>query len=103
MPRAQNRMPGVEISRISSSGREETDLSSIQVERVPESQMIKLFTERQDKITELPKMNKSSLQISFTGRDRTGNKYTTVSSNKMQNRAGAKKNSSLSPVSNVNS
>lgn len=49
-------------------------------------------------------MNKSSLQISFTGRDRTGNKYTTtVSSNKMQNRTGAKKNSSLSPVSNINS
>ena len=86
MQHPQNRVPGVDISRISSSGRGEDSLtvgdasSSIKVERVNTDQMMKIFTERerQDTINALPNMNKSSLQISMTGRDRSGNKYTTV-------------------------
>eukprot|EP00353_Schmidingerella_taraikaensis_P002306 CAMPEP_0185598950 /NCGR_PEP_ID=MMETSP0434-20130131/82347_1 /TAXON_ID=626734 ORGANISM="Favella taraikaensis, Strain Fe Narragansett Bay" /NCGR_SAMPLE_ID=MMETSP0434 /ASSEMBLY_ACC=CAM_ASM_000379 /LENGTH=235 /DNA_ID=CAMNT_0028228127 /DNA_START=239 /DNA_END=947 /DNA_ORIENTATION=- len=78
------------------------DSSSVRFERVPSDQMMKLFTERQDKVREMDKAQKSKLQISFTNRDKTGNKYTRITLNKNRSHK-RQKSTSMSPMSSKSS
>mmetsp|Transcript_21214 Transcript_21214/g.28465 ORF Transcript_21214/g.28465 Transcript_21214/m.28465 type:complete len:208 (+) Transcript_21214:248-871(+) len=104
-------VPAMNMSRVSSSERDLNqdeaptvggDSSSVRFERVPSDQMMKLFTERQDKVREMDKAQKSKLQISFTNRDKTGNKYTRITLNKNRSHK-RQKSTSMSPMSSKSS
>ena len=52
---------------------------NIKIESVATEKPVKQFSQHKDIKTDLGKLNKqSSIEVSFTGRDQSGNKYTTV-------------------------